>query len=128
MYPRDELFPLLCVLPHVGYSFGWRSLTHLPALPCCSCRANSKVTLDRGTSIVYEKLLVATGASAIKPPAFGDSTLYLRDLTDAEALTKRLDAAKAKADAGDASGVVVIGGGFIGVEVCPPDLQLGADH
>lgn len=71
---------------------------------------NKQVTLARGSIIEYESLIVATGASAVKAAAF-DATLYLRSVDDAELLVAALEKVPENGHA------VVIGGGYIGVEV-----------
>ncbi|TWU03251.1 FAD-dependent oxidoreductase [Neorhodopirellula pilleata] len=65
----------------------------------------------------YDKLIIATGASAFKPPTpgiDGDRVLSLRDLPDADRLHARVTA---NAKPGKALRVAVIGAGFIGIEV-----------
>ncbi len=70
-----------------------------------------KVVLDSGEHIDYDTLVLATGArnrmlpQEIAPPG---SVFYLRTLDEAAELRQRL---------ADAQDVVVIGGGFIGLEV-----------
>jgi 3-phenylpropionate/trans-cinnamate dioxygenase ferredoxin reductase component len=69
------------------------------------------VALDTGEELAYQTLLLATGASVQRLPILGaelDGVYYLRTLMDAEALRQEM--------APDRQ-VVVIGGGFIGVEV-----------
>ena len=70
-----------------------------------------KVTLTDGTALPYDRLLLATGAEAIRP-AFPGSDLphvhTLRNLDDCRAII---------AAAGSAKRVVVVGASFIGLEV-----------
>lgn len=67
------------------------------------------VTLADGARIRYGQLLLATGAEPLRPPVPGaEHARLLRTLPDAEAL-------RAAATAGTRA--VVVGGGFIGVEV-----------
>ena len=69
------------------------------------------VTLDTGETIPYGKLLLTTGAAVRRLAVPGEdlpNVLYLRTLDDSQALDERL------ADGGN---VVVVGGGFIGLEV-----------
>ena len=66
---------------------------------------------DTGREIHFDKLALATGSTPRRLPIEGaelDGVLYLRDIADAVALKNRWDAA---------ASVVVIGGGFIGLEV-----------
>lgn len=61
----------------------------------------------------YDKLVIATGASPIKPPIDGvdlENVFYMRTLDDAEAL-------KASVAKGTIKRAVVAGGGFIGLEM-----------
>lgn len=58
----------------------------------------------------YDQLIVATGAAALRPPALQEGVLYLRSLDDARHLR---EAAEERCT----SGAVVVGGGYIGVEV-----------
>lgn len=67
----------------------------------------------------FSGLVLATGASARRLPVAGadlDGVVTLRDLTDARGLKERL------AEAGE---VVVIGGGFIGLEVASTAVKSG---
>lgn len=70
------------------------------------------VTTDKSTSIGYEKLIVAIGCTALKLPASMGGDLpgvhYVRDNADALSLYDAMAGAKAP---------VVIGGGYIGLEV-----------
>jgi 3-phenylpropionate/trans-cinnamate dioxygenase ferredoxin reductase component len=77
------------------------------------------VALDTGEELAYQTLLLATGASVRRLPIPGaelDGVYYLRTLADAEALRQEM--------APDRQ-VVVIGGGFIGVEVAASLRQNG---
>lgn len=73
--------------------------------------ANKTLTTDSGSSITYEKLVVATGCTALKLPAAMGGALpgvhYVRDIADALALYDAMGSAKK---------AVVIGGGYIGLE------------
>lgn len=72
---------------------------------------NKTVTTDAGSAIAYEKLVVATGCTALRLPQSMGGGLpgvhYLRDNADALALYDAMGAAKR---------AVVIGGGYIGLE------------
>ena len=70
-------------------------------------REAHKVTLNDGAVLEYDRLLLATGASARRLDH--EATIYyLRDLPDADAL---------KHDAETANSATIIGGGFIGLEL-----------
>lgn len=67
----------------------------------------------------YDHLVLSTGARAVRPPIPGiERALSLRDVEDTDALV---------AAAAGASTAVVIGGGFIGVEVAENLVHLGLD-
>lgn len=80
--------------------------------------ARRVVTTELGT-VPYTALVLATGASARRLPLPGaslDGVHVLRDIADARALKARLAAAR---------DVVVIGGGFIGLEVAATAAKAG---
>ena len=79
-----------------------------------------EATLDDGTTIGFERCLIATGASPRDLSVEGgEGTLLLRSLADARALRSRA------IEAGAGARVTVIGGGFIGVEVASGLAALG---
>jgi NADPH-dependent 2,4-dienoyl-CoA reductase/sulfur reductase-like enzyme len=83
-------------------------------------RPNREVVLADGDRIAYDRLLLATGSSARKldvPGADLGGVLYLRTMADSESLAKRLV---------DGANVVVIGGGWIGLEVAAAARAHGA--
>lgn len=66
----------------------------------------------------YDKLVIATGAFAFKPPIPGidnPRVLSLRDLNDADAMHARV--LNSDAAGGKSGRVLVVGAGFIGIEV-----------
>jgi 3-phenylpropionate/trans-cinnamate dioxygenase ferredoxin reductase subunit len=74
-------------------------------------RASRRVALDSGDHIQYDTLVLATGARNRQLSHEGvayENVLYLRTLGEAAEIRQRLEAA---------NDVVVIGGGFIGLEV-----------
>ncbi|MEU3788150.1 NAD(P)/FAD-dependent oxidoreductase, partial [Streptomyces sp900129855] len=74
------------------------------------------VTLADGTDVPYDGLIVATGARARR--LGGDTDLVLRTLDDAEALAVRLATARS---------AIVLGGGFLGMEVATTCRTLGLE-
>jgi 3-phenylpropionate/trans-cinnamate dioxygenase ferredoxin reductase component len=75
------------------------------------------VLLVDGREVSYDRLLLATGARARVPAVEGvESVLTLRSLADARALRRRLVAG---------GRLLVIGGGFIGLEVAASASTLG---
>ena len=84
-------------------------------------RSARRVCLAAGTLLPYEHLVLATGARARMPSVPGvelDGVLALRSRADAEALLARLKRA---------SRVVIVGAGFIGLEVAVVARDLGLD-
>ncbi|WP_202902229.1 NAD(P)/FAD-dependent oxidoreductase [Rhodococcoides fascians] len=78
-----------------------------------------RVTLAHGGSLRYDGLVIATGAAARQLAAPGQAgELVVRDLADARAI-----AARAKS----ASNAVVVGAGFLGMEVASTLVSLGLD-
>ena len=82
-------------------------------------RANRRVRLASGSNVAYQTLVLATGARVRTLPIKGaelDGVCYLRTVDDAIDIKTRLE---------DARNVVVIGGGFIGLELASSARSLG---
>lgn len=82
-------------------------------------RAASRIKLEGGDSLPFDSLVIATGSRARRltiPGADRDGIVYLRTLDDAMTLKPRLEAA---------SDVVIVGGGFIGLEVASTAAKTG---
>lgn len=82
-------------------------------------RDAQRVTLEGGEQLPYDTLLIATGSRARKLAVPGhdrDGIVYLRTLDDALHLKPRLEAAH---------DVVIVGGGFIGLEVASTAAKAG---
>ncbi|QOZ38289.1 NAD(P)/FAD-dependent oxidoreductase [Bradyrhizobium sp. CCBAU 53421] len=82
-------------------------------------RSASRVALADGVVLDFERLVIATGSRARKiavPGAELDGICYLRSIADAVDLKARL---------GHASEIVIVGGGFIGLEVASSAARLG---
>lgn len=78
-----------------------------------------KVALDDGEEISYEKLLLATGGSAIRLPIWGSelkNVFTLRSIEDSQEIRNM---------AGENTRALVMGGSFIGAEVSASISQLG---
>lgn len=78
-----------------------------------------RVELEDGGSLACETLLIATGSRARRigmPGHDRDGISYLRSLDDADRLKSRLDAGQQ---------IVIIGGGFIGLEVAATAAKAG---
>lgn len=79
------------------------------------------VALGDGTTVHYDKLLLATGSASRRPPIPGaqaDGVYYLRSYEDAELLDAVLI---------EGSSLAVIGAGWIGLEVTAAARQRGVD-
>ncbi|ANL37067.1 NAD(P)/FAD-dependent oxidoreductase [Rhizobium phaseoli] len=79
------------------------------------------VTLSDGTTLSYDKLLLATGAAARSFPGVPDGTRHIRSLRthqDATALRETMRPGKH---------IAIIGGGFIGLELAATARRLGAE-
>ncbi|CAO2186439.1 unnamed protein product [Urochloa humidicola] len=78
--------------------------------------ASKTLTSATGATFTYEILIIATGSSVIKLTDFGvqgaesNNILYLRDIADADKLVAAMQAKK------DGK-VVIVGGGYIGLEL-----------
>ena len=85
-------------------------------------REAKSVSLDDGTVLSYDKLVLATGARIRELPiagADGPGVYYLRDQQDAQSIQSAVK--------GGAKRVVVIGGGYIGLEVAASLRKLGLE-
>jgi 3-phenylpropionate/trans-cinnamate dioxygenase ferredoxin reductase subunit len=84
--------------------------------------AGHRLTLDNGEQLAYAKLLLATGSSARRIPVPGadlDGVRYLRTFADADRLLADFS--------GGGKRVVVIGAGWIGLEVAAAARHHGND-
>ena len=84
-------------------------------------RAEQRVRLDDGTSLAYDKLLLATGSRPrplTVPGADLEGVHFLRSIADVE---------KIRAEFGVGKRLVVIGGGYIGLEVAATAREMGLD-
>jgi 3-phenylpropionate/trans-cinnamate dioxygenase ferredoxin reductase subunit len=82
-------------------------------------RANGAVVLAHGQRLAYSGLALATGARARRPNLPGaefSGVCVLRDMEDAKEISHRL---------ADTENIVVIGGGFIGLEVAAAARKRG---
>lgn len=98
---------------------GIRLLTGLEAKDIDT--ASKTVTLSDGTALSYDRLLLATGASARSFPGAPEASPHIRTLrTHHDAMALR-DAMK------PGRHIAIIGGGFIGLELAATARLLGAD-
>ncbi|MGH7124473.1 MAG: NAD(P)/FAD-dependent oxidoreductase [Stellaceae bacterium] len=81
-------------------------------------RRAKQVELADGSRLAYDKLLIATGCRARRLTAFDHLPIhYLRDLDDAYRIRAALAPGRS---------LVLIGGGFIGLEIAASSAKLGA--
>jgi len=81
--------------------------------------AEHRITLSDGATLTYNKLLLATGASPIALPVRGaDAALTLRTRQDADTIRSALQPGRR---------VVLIGGGWIGLELASAAVGAGCD-
>lgn len=102
---RDELW-LRAAVVYEDQDIGLRLGTRAVAID----RARRRVALDRGGELSYDLVVLATGAEALSLPlAAGDvsGVRVLRSVEDADGLRAAMDRART---------VVIVGGGFIGLE------------
>lgn len=82
-------------------------------------RSASQIVLESGERLDYSHLVLATGSSPIVPPLDGlplNGVVVLRSLADAKALNARMT---------ETQRVVIVGGGFIGLELAHTLKALG---
>lgn len=82
-----------------------------------------QVVLRSGATLPYDRLLIATGGEARRltvPGAQLDNVCYLRTAADAERLRAALQACQAAR-----APVLIVGGGWIGLEIAAAARQLG---
>jgi 3-phenylpropionate/trans-cinnamate dioxygenase ferredoxin reductase subunit len=89
----------------------------LGARACALAPQAHLVGLADGTQLRYDRLLLATGAAPRRLPGANPNVFYLRSIADAIALRTSLSAQ---------SDVLVVGGGWIGLEVAAAARKLGA--
>ncbi|BCE02390.1 nitrite reductase large subunit NirB [Marinicellulosiphila megalodicopiae] len=84
-------------------------------------RANKTVTTDKGQTLGYDKLVLATGSYPFVPPVPGHEKEHCHVYRTFE------DLAKIRASAADSKSGVVIGGGLLGLEAANAVKNLGVD-
>ncbi|UCI26572.1 NAD(P)/FAD-dependent oxidoreductase [Mesorhizobium sp. B2-8-5] len=100
--------------------FAERSIRHIHSVRAVAIdRGAHVVRLSDGSSLPYEKLLLATGSvpRKLSMPGLGGRCVYLRTFNDALAIRAHLSAGNR---------VAIIGGGFIGLELAASARKLGA--
>jgi 3-phenylpropionate/trans-cinnamate dioxygenase ferredoxin reductase component len=105
---------------HAEQRFAERDITLALGQPAVSVDAAAqRLTLGDGTTLPYDRLLLATGGRARRLPIpGGESVLYLRTLDDAQAIRARLV---------PGARVVCIGAGVIGLEIASSARARGCE-
>ncbi|MFP4003898.1 MAG: NAD(P)/FAD-dependent oxidoreductase [Alphaproteobacteria bacterium] len=108
----------LLIRPEAFYEgVDWRPGLRVEAID----RKAKRATLSGGGSVPYEKLLLATGSRVRTLPIPGtelENVHYLRTIADVEAI---------RADLAGAKRLVVVGGGYIGLEAAAVCRKLGLE-
>jgi len=102
-------------------AFVERGINHIASRDAVAIdRSERKVLLSDNTHVSYDRLLLATGARPRSLPGVGPmpNLLSLRTYADAKAIQQRL---------GPGRRLLVIGGGFIGLELAAAARQYGAE-
>lgn len=97
-----------------------RSIKHIRSVQAVAIdRAAHSVRLSNGSTMPYDKLLLATGSTPrrLPMPGLGPRCVYLRTFNDALAIRAHLSAGNR---------IAIVGGGFIGLELAAAARRLGA--
>ena len=107
-------------LPAIAADFSAHSILFTPGIRVNAIdRAARRLHLEGGGEVAYGHLILATGASARKLPVpGGELAVTLRDFDDAKTLREKFRAGQR---------ILVIGGGFIGLELAASARQLGCE-
>ena len=122
-YLRGEIPESALYFCDIGYYRGNDISCHFGTAVVGLNAAAQRVTLDDGTQLDYDKLLIATGASAKRiaelDPEIAAEVLYLRTVADARRIREATLGAK---------NVVMMGGGLVSLQVAGavarPDLRV----
>jgi 3-phenylpropionate/trans-cinnamate dioxygenase ferredoxin reductase subunit len=87
-------------------------------LACALDREGKSVVLSDGTNLSYDRLLLATGAAPRRLEAAGQRIAYLRSHADALAIRAHLH---------ERNHVIIVGAGFIGLELAASARRRGAE-
>jgi len=123
MVRRDEQTPIPCGIPYIYGTVGSVEKNILPTAPLDAHnveliiaevtsinRENKSIVTDKG-ELHYDKLILGTGSKAIMPPFPG---IDLKGVVGIDKNNGQLEMIKGYVEA--AKDVVIIGGGFIGIE------------
>lgn len=129
---RDKLFVVKPKQFAERFNIDVRTQTKAAAID----RQRKTVTLAGGETLAYDRLILATGTVAVRPPIEGldsENIFTCRTVPDVDDITKRINAAlgherdviAAEAVAHAPLSAVIIGGGYIGLETAEQFLQRG---
>ena len=113
--PKHELLPLRPESFYVKQNIDLRLGTEVSAVDL----RHGVVRLKEGEPIAFDRVVIATGSRPRRPPIAGidlDGVFTLRNAADARLLRDRINSAR---------DVVVVGGGFIGLEIAATARLLG---
>lgn len=113
----DDELPLRAATFYDDQDIALRTATRVTALD----PVGHRVLLADGTALSYEHLVLATGAAARRLPIAG------ADLPGVHHLRDRQDAAALRQDLARTKRLVVIGGGYLGLEAAATARSLGVD-
>ncbi|HKX09665.1 MAG TPA: FAD-dependent oxidoreductase [Stellaceae bacterium] len=117
-YLTDGLAPPTLLLQPETFYGEQRIALRLSMRATAIDRGAKQVELADGARLPYDKLLIATGCRARRLSAFDHLPIhYLRGLGDAERIREELRPGRS---------LVLIGGGFIGLEIAASAAKLGA--
>ena len=117
-YLTDGLAPPTLLLQPETFYGEQRIALRLSMRATAIDRGAKQVELADGARLPYDKLLIATGCRARRLSAFDHLPIhYLRSLNDAERI---------RGEMGPGRSLVLIGGGFIGLEIAASAAKLGA--
>jgi len=118
----DDAIDKLVLKPEASYAQNGIELTL--GIKVVHLNASAKqINLDNGDEIIYDKLILATGASPIVPPIKGlteaPNVFFMRNMEDSLGIKVAIHQSPNKR-------VVIIGGGYIGLETAASLKKLGA--
>ena len=118
-YLRDE-HPLESVFVRTPESYTQKNLSLVTSTRVASVdTSNKSVSVESGETYSYKKLLIATGGKVNKLATLGadlPAVVYLRTLDDAQKIRRLIDESKEG---------LVVGGGFIGIDLTQTFIKHG---
>ncbi len=115
---RDKLFVVKPKQFAKRFNIDVRTQTKATAID----RERRTVTLAGGETLAYDRLILATGTVAVRPPIEGldsENIFTCRTVPDVDAIMQKIGGEA------ESSSAVIIGGGYIGLETAEQFLQRG---